>query len=157
MAPKYRQFTFIAKAPFDAPYEILADTSFCEWRYCTHTDTCEGYLQYKNPRVTPVWPYVKAVFTPSTLSYMVDPAHKVPQYSFGTPKLPIRTFVASPPSPDPQAAKYKAFCEADSEIRLKQLHSSRVAARQLKEDAKAERKRERWAALNIYNKRKRSI
>lgn len=151
--PRYRYFTFVAQAPFDAPYEFANESSYCEWDHFSSKDVVIGYVQYKHPRCTPVWPFTRAVFSPSTLQYMNHP-HKIKSFTLGTPKLPFNYI--KPPVSLVLGPKYEEFCIEHEEKRLVEQLASRLASRKRKAEEVALQRHERWAALNIYNKSKSS-
>lgn len=128
-----RYYTFIARAPFDAPYDLAYEAEYCEWDYHPGNETVTGYVQYKHPRVTPKWLHTRSVFTPSSLSYMGS-THKNASYCTGVSSLPyvpksLSEFFQAPSLDFSQEVDHDAIASRIASKRLRR----RIKAAELKE------------------------
>jgi hypothetical protein len=134
---RFRYFTFVARCPFDAPYELQAgDPLYCEWNYCSKQEIVEGYIQYKHPRSKPTWPHTTACFVPATLKYMVTD-YKPKHYSFGNPVMPL--VHEQPPSAPADPRMLEFFSKAREQHR-EEVTQNLLAKRKRKDEARANRK-----------------
>lgn len=135
MVTKYRYYTFVARVEASAPFELADTCLYVEWDFSTKLQICTGYIQYPTPRATPKWEFTRAVFTPSTLSYMSCEYVKK-CYRFGEPVLPARYL---PPVEDSvkDGKDFQTFLIGFRAEELARIASTRLARLKRKAEDKA--------------------